>query len=278
MSKTRPRSLLRRADEDAAVTIRRRLLVERPQAFREDAAGLFERDRADRRHRPQLAEHPQDATRPAQHARRERGEALEPFAPRRGARPRPPARRRAAGRRPSGARDCRCRARAAPTRAESGILTLRFAQLPVELAAQAAQPAPPAFRIAADHGRVDDQLFPLPRRPQTHRRRPSRPSPFARSAVGLAVLELLRLRFDAREAGDRIVCRHGEARVRARPPRRPGPVRGTGIRRIGWPTGARPRRRAWPEMPGRPGCGRRAPRSNQPGMPARSKASSSRPT
>ena len=73
--------LVRTADEDPPVAIGRRLLVERAQSLRKDVARFLERDRTDSAHRAQLAEHPQHARRPAQDARREVAEALDPFAP-----------------------------------------------------------------------------------------------------------------------------------------------------------------------------------------------------
>ena len=85
------------------------------------------------------------------------------------------------------------------------ILTLRFAQLPVELAAQPAQPAPPALGIAADDRGVDDQLLPLPRRPQ--RAGDDHVVVLHTSRRWAAIFELLLRRLDAREAGDGIVCR-----------------------------------------------------------------------
>src|SRR6185503_891272 len=74
--------------EDTAEAIRGWVLVERAQPLGEDAARLFEGDRSNRRHRPQLAEDAQHASRPAQHARSEIVEVREPLAPRRGVWPR----------------------------------------------------------------------------------------------------------------------------------------------------------------------------------------------
>ena len=151
-----------------------------------------------------------------------------------------------------------------PTRAESGSSRCASRSCPSNSPRKPAQPAPPAFGIAADHRRVDDQLFPPPRRPQrtgddhvvvVRQRAADGPSSSSSSGGGSTRAKPV----TASSAGSDGL---GRARGLAR---RPAPVRATGIRRTGSPTGARPRSREWREMPGPPGCGRRAPRSNQPG-------------
>ena len=73
--------LVRAADKHAAVAIRRRLLVERPQPLGEDVARFLEAYRTDGAHRAQLAEHAQHACRTAEHPWRQFAEPFEPLAP-----------------------------------------------------------------------------------------------------------------------------------------------------------------------------------------------------
>ncbi len=155
---------MRAADEDASVAIGRRLLVERAQPFGEDVARFLEPDRTDGRHRAQFAEHAQHARGPAQHARRQLAEALEPLAP---GRVRRPGRERL----DDGQREVRQVRQVLAIALEAGeARRLRvFAQAlfldPCLVAfAQAAQPAPPALGIAADDRGLDDHPLPLPRR------------------------------------------------------------------------------------------------------------------
>ena len=74
---------MRAADEDAPVSIRGRLHLERQQSSREDVTDFEQRDRSDCRHRAQIGEHPQHVFGLAEDARREAFEALQPIAPRR---------------------------------------------------------------------------------------------------------------------------------------------------------------------------------------------------
>ena len=85
--------LLRAADEDAAVAGPRRLVLEQQQTFRDDIARLVERHRADGPHRAQIGQHLQHAVGMPEHARRQRGEAVQPLAPRCRPRATRPARR-----------------------------------------------------------------------------------------------------------------------------------------------------------------------------------------
>ena len=105
--------LMRAADEHRAVAVRRRMLVDGAETFAQDVAHFLERDRTDRAHRLQLAEHAQDARGLPQHARRQLLEAGEPVSPGRGRRPRRERVDRPAARTPAGAPDCARRARSA---------------------------------------------------------------------------------------------------------------------------------------------------------------------
>ena len=158
---------MRAADEDASVAIGRRLLVERAQPFGEDVARLLEPDRTDSAHRAQLAEHAQHARGPAQHARRQLAEALEPLAPGRVCRP---GRERLDDRKRE-VRQVREVLAIALEADEPGrfrvLAQALFLDARLVALAQAAQPPAPALGIAADDRRLDDQPLPLPRRAES---------------------------------------------------------------------------------------------------------------
>jgi hypothetical protein len=71
------------ADEDAAEAMLRRVAIQLRQPWQEHAADFGQRHRADGRHRPQIGEQLEDAGRMAECARRQRGQAIQPLAPRR---------------------------------------------------------------------------------------------------------------------------------------------------------------------------------------------------
>ena len=167
--------LMRRADEQPAVAARRRLPVERDQPIVQDVARFFER-RPARRPPSAAARRASAARAPGRRSARarQRAEPLEPLAPRRLARASRRAHRRSAART---ARRCarfrRSRSNRA-MRADSGSSRLSSAIRIPEVGGQAVEPPPPARLAvraapAADHRRLDDQLFPLPRRPQRAR-------------------------------------------------------------------------------------------------------------
>ena len=74
--------LLRSPDEDAAEAPGRRLRFERQQTIAQHPARLVQVDRADVGHRPKIRQNAEHVRGPTQHARRERGKTLQPFAPR----------------------------------------------------------------------------------------------------------------------------------------------------------------------------------------------------
>ncbi len=155
--------LVRAPDEDAAVTALRRIDIEHLQAIRDDVARLVERHGTDLRHRPQLREDLQHALRPAQHHRRDRGEAVQPLPPRARRRPRRQAIDDRQRERPEMAEVAQV-----PLDARGlgriGIVSPLRVPLDPHLIGEPRQPAMPAPGVAADHRRLDDQGFPLPRR------------------------------------------------------------------------------------------------------------------
>ena len=159
---------MRRADKHAAVSARRRIPVEHQQARLQEVADFLERDRTNRRHRPKIREHAKDAPRPAQHTRRQVRQPIEPFTP--VGRLRPVAERiddrqgelAEVAQIPLIAED-----RGAARRIH--LLAFELRQPQAVLRREAVEPAPPPlfpFRPigAADHRRLDDQLFPFPGR------------------------------------------------------------------------------------------------------------------
>ncbi len=139
--------------------------LQRQEAIGHDVAGFVERDRTDRAHGPQLGEHAQDALGTPHHVGYERRESIEPFTPGRRRRPR---------RQPI---DHRERERPQVTEiAEIAFETRRAGRVGIlaaflvdldPIAFREPVEAPmPARRIAADDRGLDDQRFPLPRRPQ----------------------------------------------------------------------------------------------------------------
>ena len=248
--------LVRAADEHAAVTVCRGLLVERAQTLGQHVPRFFERDRSDRAHRAKLAEHTQHPRGPAQHARRQLAEPLEPLAPRglHG-----PGRQRLDDRE----REVRqmCEVVAIPLEARQ-LRRLRilsqafFLDLGVVSLAQPAQPPAPALGIAptTDASTISRSHFHGARRPPStmgdaRRLRPLR---------GLAVSWSVGRGVDARKSGDEIVGRRKDLEG-LRPHRRPAPAPARGTRQSGWPTAARPHSSGSPGTRGRTdaGAGRR---------------------
>ena len=117
-------------------------------------------------HRTKIGEHPQDVRRRLEHARRQRMEPVEPCAPRR--------RRRPAGHLLDDRQRERFQVRELllnlPEAGNPGfvaaVITLRFADLPLELGVLALEATLPARGIPTDHGGIDDERFPSPGRAQ----------------------------------------------------------------------------------------------------------------
>ena len=200
-----PPQLVRRADEHATVTLSRRLPLERQQTILQHVPRFLERHGADRRHGPQSREHLQHPRRTLKDLRRESGKCVQPLPP---CRPLGPASQRV---------DDRQRERAQMTKIAQVALEAsdawrvrffapQFREAKLVLRRQPVKPAtPPPLAVdavhAADHRRLDDQLFPFPRRPQ----RPGNDRLVVR--IGYAVWR--------DEVGRRIVVRRrSEARVR----------------------------------------------------------------
>ena len=162
--------LMRRAHEEATVSLRRRVPFERRQAIVKDIARLFERDRSNISHRPEVGQRLQHSRGASECKVRERGESLQPLAPQRTIGP--------IGK----AVDHRQRELAQMGQVLEIALkshhTRRFrlflAQLrePVsEIRREAVETTTPAClavsaRPSPDDRRLDDELFPLPRRSQ----------------------------------------------------------------------------------------------------------------
>ncbi len=160
--------LMRAADEDASVSIRRRLHLERQQSSGEDIADFEQRDRSDCGHRPQIGEHPQHVFRLAEDARREPLEALQPIAPGRFV---GPLRDRLDQRERKGAQVLEILQLAFEVRNARRVwLVFReLANLQAILLRQTIQAPRPAL-AAADDSRLDEQAFPFPGRPERARR------------------------------------------------------------------------------------------------------------
>ncbi len=161
---------MRRADEELAVASGRRLPVEGDQAIVQHVAGFLERHRADAGHRTQIRQRLQDAPGSPQAADRQGTEALDPLAPRRLSGP--------FGERVHDRQRELTQVREVPEVAleprdarRLRLVLLQLGDAVGEVGGQTVQSAAPprlAFftRAPADHRRLHDQLFPLPRRPQ----------------------------------------------------------------------------------------------------------------
>jgi hypothetical protein len=73
--------LMRAADKDPAVAIRRRFHLKREKAIGENIANFHQRNRSDSGHGSEIGQHPEDVLRLPQDAPREAFETLEPIAP-----------------------------------------------------------------------------------------------------------------------------------------------------------------------------------------------------
>ncbi len=162
--------LVRRADEDAAVAPCRRLPVEHHQPLAQHVAHFLETDGADIRHRPQRCQRLENAIGTAQRGLGQRDEAIEPLTPRRAIRP--------CGKRiDDGQREVAevteifQVALVPPDTRRFGFLALQRLDPQLVVVLQAIEtPAPPLAAVragaASDNRRLDDELFPLPRRSQ----------------------------------------------------------------------------------------------------------------
>ncbi len=165
--------LMRRADEDAAVAPQQRRPVERHQPVAQHVARFFERHRSDARHRAKRRENVEHAVGATECPPGQLDEAIEPLAPRRGVRPL----REFVDDRQRELAEVTKVLEIAFERGNPRRLRLVAPELgnsqPV-VGSQPSEPPPPppaavGTRPAANHGRLDDQLFPFPRRPQRAR-------------------------------------------------------------------------------------------------------------
>ncbi len=151
--------------EYAAISVLGRIDFHRQQAVRDHVPCFIEWHRTDGAHRPQLLDHPQHAVGLAKDHRGQHREAIEPFPPCRGRRPR----RQQIDDRQG---ECAQVAQVSPVALETGrsrrlgILFAFLRDANAKLLGQPIQPPMPPRRIAADDRRFDDQRFPLPRSPQ----------------------------------------------------------------------------------------------------------------
>ena len=155
---------MRAADEDASVSIRRRLHLERQQSSGEDITDFEQRDRSDCRHRPQIGQHPQHVLGLAEDARREPLEALQPVAPGRFV---GPLGDRLDQRERKGAQVLEILQLALEVRDARRVRFVfrQLANLQAILLRQTIQAPRPAF-AAADDGGFDQQALPFPGRPK----------------------------------------------------------------------------------------------------------------
>jgi hypothetical protein len=159
-----PSRLLGRADKQPAEPPRRRIRFERQQPFAEHAARLVQVDGTDVGHRPQVGEDTQNGRRRSQDPRRQLRKDVEPRAPRGLTGPCGQLLDDGEGKLLETRELFLDLAKALRAAAVASVLAHCLAHLRGQLRRLPRQPPLPARRVLADDCRIDQKLFPLPRR------------------------------------------------------------------------------------------------------------------